>query len=128
MSQPSPTQSTEVLEEAKSNLAIHAELQQESHRLAVNALYAAREGGKVMDEAAKLVADSVLAAVIPAVRNQEHQRLKEALEAQAEKLERPNLDGEDLTSATVRAVKSQGIREAVAALDTPDPSKQVGGK
>jgi hypothetical protein len=38
--------------------------------------------------------------------------VKEALLGEAEKLERP---GEDLTAATVRACKAQGIRDAVAA-------------
>lgn len=42
--------------------------------------------------------------------------LREVLEGEIEKLERPNVAGEDLTSASIRAVKAQGIKDALASL------------
>jgi hypothetical protein len=42
--------------------------------------------------------------------------VRERLEAEAEKLERPNKRGEDFTAATLRKVKAQGIRDALAAF------------
>lgn len=42
--------------------------------------------------------------------------VRERLEAEADKLERPNESGEDFTAATVRKVKAAGIREAAAAF------------
>lgn len=63
-------------------------------------------------------ARSLVAAIAPSIRSQERQRIRESLEASIKELERPNADGEDLTSASVRAVKAQGIRDALAALNS----------
>ncbi len=51
-------------------------------------------------------------------KEQVEERVRERLEAEADALEGQNLDfghPADLTAATVRAVKAQGIRDAVAA-------------
>ncbi len=48
------------------------------------------------------------------VHKQAVEEFKEKLLGEAEALERPKQPGEDLTDATVRMVKAQGIREAVA--------------
>lgn len=64
-------------------------------------------------------AERALEAVLPKVR--------ERLLAEAAKLERPNIEGGDLTSATLRAVKAQGIRDAFAAAfpqDVSDPDQK----
>lgn len=55
------------------------------------------------------------------------QSIRERLEAEADKLEMQNLEGDgpaDPTAATVRAVKAQGIRDALAAAfpELPDAS------
>jgi hypothetical protein len=49
----------------------------------------------------------------------EREAMEQKLLACAERLENQNLEGDgpaDLTAATVRAVKAQGVRDAVAAL------------
>lgn len=56
-------------------------------------------------------------------------KVRERLMAEAEKLEQLNLEGDgpaDLTAATVRAVKAQGIRDALAASfpDRQEPEEE----
>ena len=60
---------------------------------------------------------AALQAALPALREQLEAEVREGLEAEATKLEQANLSGDgpaDLTAATVRAVKAQGIRDALA--------------
>lgn len=68
----------------------------------------------------KGIALKALQAAAPSIRQQERERLEQLLLGEAEKLERPNEPGEDLTAATVRACKSQGIREALSTLKEED--------
>jgi hypothetical protein len=87
---------------------------------------AVSEYGIRPSEAIQRAIRKAIEAAEPFVRNEERAKLEAQLHAAADKLEATNLEGDgptDLTAATVRAVKAQGIRDAVEGLashPTPD--------
>jgi hypothetical protein len=68
--------------------------------------------------------DEALGAAMPFLYEQFEEEARKALEREADRIEQEGWDSPDFdpTAATVRAVKAQGMRDALAALDSTLPT------